>query len=124
VKVLVDVNLPPSWAEFLRQHGVESTHWSQVGELNAPDATVMEWARSNGCVVFTHDLAYSALLAATRAQGPSVLQIRTHDVLPAAVGLLVVRLLVEHAEALEKGAILSVDLLGARVRTLPIDRSR
>lgn len=84
----------------------------------------MQWARQHGCVVFTHDLDYSALLAATQAAGPSVLQVRTQDVLPAAIGELVIRILGEHADALEKGAILTIDLLEARVRFLPIERGR
>lgn len=79
---------------------------------------------SHDCSVFTHDLDFSALLAATNANGPSVLQVRTQDVLPEALGLLVIRVLREHADALEKGAILTVDLLGARVRYLPIERPR
>jgi predicted nuclease of predicted toxin-antitoxin system len=124
MKILVDLNLAPAWARFLREQGIEATHWSEVGDLRAPDAQIMQWAREHGCVVFTHDLDYSALLAATRASGPSVLQVRTQDVLPSAIGELVVRVLGEHADALAKGAILTVDLLGARVRSLPIERGR
>lgn len=44
--------------------------------------TVMGWARENGHVVFTHDLDFGTLLALTRASGPSVVQVRAHDVLP------------------------------------------
>ena len=53
-----------------------------------------------------------------------MLQVRTQDVLPAAIGDLVIRVLGEHVDALEKGSILTVDLLGARVRSLPIERGR
>ena len=124
MKILVDLNLTPDWAEFFREHGVDATHWSEVGDLRAPDSHLMQWARDHGCLVFTHDLDFSALLAATQANGPSVLQVRTQDVLPATIGRLVLGVLDEHAGAVEKGAILTVDLLGARVRFLPIGRSR
>jgi predicted nuclease of predicted toxin-antitoxin system len=80
-----------------------------------------QWARENGHLVSTHDLDFSALLAATQARGPSVLQVRTQDLLPAAIGPLVIRVLREPASALEDGAILTVDSLGARVR-LPSGR--
>jgi hypothetical protein len=63
------------------EQGIDARHWSEVGDLRAPDAEIMQWARQHGCVVFTNDLDYSALLAATRASGPSVLQVRTQDVL-------------------------------------------
>ena len=79
-------------------------------------------------VVFTHDLDFSAILAATGAAGPSVLQVRTQDVLPAAIGDDVVRVLADHAEAVRAGAIVSIDKVGARVRVLPVrtpgDRGR
>lgn len=124
MKVIVDLNLSPAWVGFLREHGFEATHWSEVGDLRAPDSQVMQWAREHDGLVFTHDLDFSALLAATHAKGPSVVQVRTQDVLPAAIGQIVLRVLGEHAEALEKGVILTVDLLGARVRSLPIERQR
>ena len=43
MKVLGDLNLPPAWAGFFREHGIEATHWSEVGDLRAPDAEVMRW---------------------------------------------------------------------------------
>lgn len=46
----------------------------------------MNWAREREHVVFTHDLDFSAMLAATEAKGPSVLQVRSQDVLPRAIG--------------------------------------
>ena len=80
----------------------------------------MAWATSNGCVVFTNDLDFSALLALTRGAGPSVLQIRTQDLMPAAVGDTVVRLLEQHRETLLDGAIITLDERGSRVRILPL----
>ena len=80
----------------------------------------MTWARERGFVVITHDLDFSALLATTQAGGPSVLQVRTQDVLPDAVGSDVVRVLRQHQNALEQGAIISVDELTSRVRVPPI----
>jgi predicted nuclease of predicted toxin-antitoxin system len=74
MKLLIDMNLPPLWVRFLREAGFEALHWSTIGDPRATDATIMDWARHAGCVVFTHDLDFSALLAATEATGPSVIQ--------------------------------------------------
>ena len=82
----------------------------------------MAWARDHGFVVITHDLDFSALLASAEAAGPSVLQVRTQDVLPDTIGSDVVRVLRDHRAALDHGAIISVDELTARVRVLPIRR--
>jgi predicted nuclease of predicted toxin-antitoxin system len=70
--------------------------------------------------VITHDLDFSAILASTEALGPSVIQVRTQDVLPDAIGSDVVRVLRDQRAALDQGAIVSVDQLTSRVRVLPI----
>lgn len=123
MKLLLDMNLTPNWVGFLQGEGFEAVHWSAVGDPRASDATIMEWARRGGYVVFTHDLDFSALLAATDATGPSVIQVRTQDVLPDAIGSDVVRVLRTHAVAMEQGAIISVDKVTSRVRVLPIRQS-
>src|SRR5665647_1284961 len=48
MKLVVDVNLPPKWVEFLATRGIEAVHWSQVGDLRATDSTIMQWARDGG----------------------------------------------------------------------------
>lgn len=123
MKLLLDMNLSPSWIPFLESAGVAAVHWSTIGDPRAQDRELMDWARSNGCVVFTNDLDFSALLAITRGAGPSVLQIRTQDLLPEAIGVTVVRVLTEHRAALLDGAILTVDDRGSRVRVLPLKSS-
>ncbi len=120
MKLLVDMNLAPRWVEFLATKGIEAVHWSTVGDPRATDASIMKWSLERGYVVFTHDLDFSAILAATGAAGPSVVQVRTQDVLPAAIGDDVVRVLADHAEAVRAGAIVSIDKVGARVRVLPV----
>ena len=48
------------------------------------------------------------------------LQIRTHDVLPDAIGAFVLSVLVDHSDAISRGALISVDEASTRVRILPI----
>lgn len=69
MKLLIDMNLSPDWVEVLNQEGWEAVHWREIGDPRAADVVIMEWARSNGYTVFTHDLDFGTLLAATRAQG-------------------------------------------------------
>ena len=120
MKVLVDLNLPPTWVEELRRHGIEAAHWSTIGELGAPDRILFGWAREHDHVILTHDLDFSALLALTRASGPSVIQVRTQDVTPDSISRIVLNVLESHAGALERGAIVTVDAAASRVRILPI----
>jgi predicted nuclease of predicted toxin-antitoxin system len=46
MKILVDMNLSPGWANFLTERGFESTHWSDVGPGAALDTQLMQWAGS------------------------------------------------------------------------------
>ena len=80
----------------------------------------MAWARQNGYIVFTHDLDFSALLAATRGKGPSVVQVRTQNILPEAIGDLVLDSLKRFHSELEKGAIITIDPSRFRMRILPL----
>ncbi len=106
---------------MLEDAGWETVHWSTVGDMRAPDEVIMKWARENDYVVFTHDLDFGVLLALTRAENPSVIQVRTQDVLPEALGDRLVKVLKEQQSVLEKGALLTVDEGKSRVRILPFD---
>jgi predicted nuclease of predicted toxin-antitoxin system len=120
VKLLLDMNLSPIWVGFLRDHGFDAKHWSEIGDPRAPDPIITTWARDHGHIVITSDLDFSVIVALARESGPSIVQLRVQDVFPAAIGADVVRVLREQAEPLERGAIVSFDAVHARVRVLPI----
>jgi len=82
----------------------------------------MTWARDGGYVVLTGDLDFSALLATSSATGPSVVQVRTQDVFPESLGAHVIRVQLEQSDALESGAIITIQEIASRVRILPIRR--
>jgi predicted nuclease of predicted toxin-antitoxin system len=120
MKILIDMNLSPMWVHFLVAHGIEAAHWSTIGKTSAPDSRILDYAASNGFVVFTHDLDFGMLLAARKSHGPSVIQVRTQDVLPSAIGGVVLRAIEAGRQHLETGAIVTVDLVRNRIRLLPI----
>jgi len=120
VKLLIDMNLSPDWIPLLREHGFEAVHWSSIGATDAHDDEIMQWARDNSAVVFTHDLGFGTTLALTRAGSPSVIQVRTQDVSPRHLGRMVVSALNAHREALATGALITVDEGKSRVRILSI----
>jgi predicted nuclease of predicted toxin-antitoxin system len=109
MKLLVDMNLSPRWAKVLVEAGFEASHWSSLGPANAPDADIL-----------THDLDFSAILAATQGAKPSVVQIRAEDVRPETVGPTLIEALRQMAAQLEEGALLTVDPARSRLRVLPL----
>ena len=120
MKVLIDMNLSPSWVQALEDHGFQALHWSSVGDGGAADTVVLGWAKENGYVVFTNGLDFGAILALTRAAAPSVLQVRTQDLSPDHLIDLVARGLRQHEAALERGALISIDEQRLRARVLPL----
>ncbi len=124
MKLLVDMNLSPSWVERLARHGLEAVHWSTIGAATAADVEILTFANEHHFVVITNDLDFSAILAAGVLDGPSVVQIRSHDLLSDVVVSIVAKALDAHREDIERGALLSIDEAGTRVRVLPLRRSR
>jgi predicted nuclease of predicted toxin-antitoxin system len=120
MKLLVDVSLSPAWVEFIGRAGWKAVHWATIGDPRAKDRVILDWARKNGYLVFTHDLDFGTILAATRAAGPSVIQIRTQDVLPDRQGALLVAALRRYEKMLDTGALISLDEKGPRARILPL----
>ena len=106
MKVLVDMNLSP--------------RWSAVGAPNAPDEEVLSWAAANGFVLLTHDLDFGAILASSGATIPSVIQIRSDDLRPDVLAGRVASTLALLRQALEEGALVTIDPARERVRILPL----
>ena len=86
MKLIVDMNLSSRWISVLADAGIEAAHWLTLGAKNAPDVEIMAYASANDYVVLTHDLDFSAILAATHGEKPSVVQIRAEDVSPDVIG--------------------------------------
>ncbi|HUK17685.1 MAG TPA: DUF5615 family PIN-like protein [Bryobacteraceae bacterium] len=106
--------------QFFVAHGIGAVHWSEIGEPSAPDSQIFAYAAENHLVVFTHDLDFGSLLAAQKSNGPSVIQVRTQDVLASAIGAVVLRAIQENRHHLETGALITLDLVRNRIRLLPI----
>jgi predicted nuclease of predicted toxin-antitoxin system len=120
MRILVDMNLSPQWCPWLRNCGVEAVHWSEIDDPGAADSVLLRWAREHDYVVLTHDLDFGAILAASDALGPSVVQMRVRDVMPATAGPLIINALRQHDAMLQQGALMSIEPARNRVRFLPL----
>lgn len=80
----------------------------------------MEFARAGGYIVLSHDLDFSAILAATGGDRPSVAQVRAENIDPDVIGAAVIDALKQVASELEAGALLTIDSSRARLRLLPL----
>jgi predicted nuclease of predicted toxin-antitoxin system len=120
MKLLIDMNLSPDWVPILRTVGIEAIHWSTIGDPRAPDRTIFSWVKENRFAAFTNDLDFGAILAATQAEAPSVIQILGQDILSENMSTPVIEALRQFEPLLETGALAIVNFNRAKVRISPI----
>ena len=100
--------------------GHEAVHWSSIGSAKAADEEIMTYAKDHACIVLTNDLAFGAILASTRADAPSVIQVRTGDLLSDRFVALVSSAIAQFECELAAGALIVIDERRSRVRVLPL----
>jgi predicted nuclease of predicted toxin-antitoxin system len=119
MKFLLDMNLSPDWLTEFSDRGIKAVHWSQIGHGGATDEMIMKYARENEYIVFTHDLDFGAMLAATNAASPSVIQIRVQDVSPQSLAARFFTAVNQFQNELLSGALVIIDARKDRVRVCP-----
>ncbi len=120
MQILIDMNLSPQWKEVFQRAGYNSLHWMEVGAQNALDSTILHWAKDQDRVVFTHDLDFGAILAATGFAGPIVIQLRSEDTRSDTMGGIVVNCLRICQSDLKRGALVTIHTERMKVTTLPL----
>jgi predicted nuclease of predicted toxin-antitoxin system len=108
--------------KLFSDQGWDAIHWSDVGPVDAKDQVILKWDRDNGYIVFTHDLDFGTLLAASDVKGPRVIQVRTQNVMPEALGETDVNAIKKFKNELDAGSLISIDQRQARARILPLRR--
>jgi len=118
--VVIDNCLPVSWVNFLRQNGQVARHWREIGAPDAPDIQILQWATEHDAVILTQDLDFTKLLFQSRANLPSIIQLRVDDVRPQNVGEEVVLILKQYQQDLQTGALITINANKSRLRILPL----
>jgi predicted nuclease of predicted toxin-antitoxin system len=104
----------------LRAAGHDAVHLEELGQRTLPDLDIFHMARESGRVILTFDLDFTDIAAATRATFPSVIVFRLRYGRSPRVVARLKAVLASASEALERGALVTVDEARIRVRPLPI----
>lgn len=121
MRLLIDMNLTPRWAEDLSAAGYEAIHWSNMGPATAKDEQICDYARDNDYVLLTSDLDFPQILAHTGAAKPSIVLLRGEPLTPDLRGAALLQALADCAQDLLQGAIISLDWSDKpRARVLPL----
>jgi len=120
MKILIDMNLSPSWVDYLIGNGIETVHWSSIGASDAPDEEIIKYAKMHDYTVLTNDLDFGFILAITRGKKPSVIQTRTGALSPDRIGDIVVSTVNLLSADIDRGALVTIDTRKTRVSMLPL----
>lgn len=120
MKILIDMNLTPLWVDFFHANQINAIHWTEVGKVNAPDIDIFNFAIESDFIIFTNDLDFGTILANSHTRTPSVIQVRTQDLMPYTLGETILRLLSQFEQKLIEGALITLDKQKMRVKILPI----
>ncbi|MEW5800752.1 MAG: DUF5615 family PIN-like protein [bacterium] len=120
MKFLADMGISPKAAVFLQMLGSDAVHLHDQGLDRLADSAILAKARNEDRILLTHDLDFGELVAASRAQLPSVVIFRLRSMRPDRVNRYLEIIISQYRHVLEQGAIISVSEEQIRVRTLPI----
>jgi len=120
MKILVDMNLSPRWANFLKGNGIEAIHWSSIGSPNAPDTEIITYAKAHDFTILTNDLDFGFILAITQGNKPSVIQMRTGVLGPDRIGNIVISAIRLLTADIDRGALVTINPRKTRVSLLPL----
>jgi predicted nuclease of predicted toxin-antitoxin system len=102
--------------------GIAAEHVGDLGLARAVDARILDVARERHAAVVTLDADFHAILATSRANGPSVVRIRIEGFNGEQLASLLAQVLAVAGAEIEAGAAVSVTAQRIRVRLLPIGR--
>ncbi len=71
MRFLVDQNLPPALAVWLRDQGYGADHTSEIGLDQIADRLIWTWAKTTGACTISKDEDF-VLLKLAQAEGPQV----------------------------------------------------
>jgi len=120
MKIIIDMNLSPKWVDFLSEKNIEAIHWLSIGFPDAPDSEIIAYAKQHDFTILTSDLDFGFILAITKGEKPSVIQIRADVLGPDRIGSIVASAIKRLAIDIDRGALVTIDPHKTRVALLPM----
>jgi len=120
MRILADLHISPSTVEFLRSLGHDVARVNEVLPATAPDQQIVEVARAEGQTILTQDLDFSAIIALSGRNAPSLICLRLASSRIEHVNHLLEEALPHLDRDVEEGVIVTITDTSLRRRRLPL----
>jgi len=119
MRFLLDMNLPPAVAEWLRSEGHNAVHIREIGLAHLRDHEIFARAAEEGRIVVTFDLDFGETVGLVGATGSGVVLLRLRLASPQYLCQRLQAAIAQAAEAMRAGAIVVVEDTRIRIRRMP-----
>jgi predicted nuclease of predicted toxin-antitoxin system len=119
MRFLLDMNLPPEMADWLRSEGHDAVHARDIGLADLPDREVFSRAAEDRRIVVTFDLDFGEIVGLAAATGPAIMLLRLRLARQNYLRERVRTAIAEAAEALGTAAVVVVEDTRLRIRRMP-----
>jgi len=119
MRFLLDMNLPPAMAEWLRSEGHDAVHIREVGLGDVSDRDIFANAAEEGRIVVTFDLDFGEIAGLAGGTGATVMLLRLRLACRDYLRQRLQAAIAEAAEALQAGATVVVEDARIRIRRMP-----
>lgn len=120
LKFIADIHISPLTVKELKNKGYDIIRITDKLPATASDKEIVQLARKEKFVIITHDLDFSAIIAQSGLNSPSVISLRVANAKPNIITQLLITILPLLEANIAEGAIVSVDEKEYRIKKLPV----
>ncbi|MDO8142575.1 MAG: DUF5615 family PIN-like protein [Candidatus Brocadiales bacterium] len=121
LKFIADVHISPLTVQELLKSGYSATRVTDSLPSTSSDIEIIQFANKEKAVIITQDLDFSAIVAQSGLNSPSVISIRVTDAKPDIITRILLNVLPFIESFIAEGALVSIDESGYRVRKIPVE---
>ncbi|MDO9287769.1 MAG: DUF5615 family PIN-like protein [Thermodesulfovibrionales bacterium] len=120
LKFIADIHISPITIEELKKRGHNIIRITEKLPPTSTDNEIIQLAYQEQAVIITQDLDFSAIIAQSGLNSPSVISLRVANAKPDMITRLLTTVLPRIEVELTEGAIVSIDEKEYRIRKLPV----
>lgn len=120
LKFIADIHISPLTVKALQNKGYDIIRITDKLPATSSDTEIVQMAYQERAVIITQDLDFSAIIAKSGLNSPSVVSLRVADAKPDIITRILTIVLPLIEDELAEGAIVSIDEREYRIRKLPV----